>query len=149
MASFQDILNQQQGTIEPPKPLPVGTYLCVVDGIPEITKIGKNQTDAVVFKLKPMQPRDDVDQEALQNALTVNGTPVALSEKSIRHTLFGTEAAIWRLQEFLQHCDLPDGVPLGQNLNSAMGKQVLVTLGHRASDDGKQIFAEVKATAKV
>lgn len=151
MANFQDILSKPAANIEPPKPLPVGTYLCIIDGQPEFAKIGKEQTDCLNFKLKPIQAQPDVDQTALQEALVVNGAPSALGDKSIRHRLFITEASIWRLKQFLvDHLGIEQGTKsLGELIPESQGRQVLVTLGHRASDDGQQVFTEVKATAKV
>lgn len=147
MTSFTDILNKPAAAIEPPKPLPVGTYLAIVDGPGELAKIGKDQTDCVNFKLKLMQAQPDVDQGALQEAL--NGA--SLADKSVRHRLFITQASVWRLKQFLvEHLGIDDtGKSLGELLPEAPGRQVMVTLGHRASDDGQQIFTEVKGTAKV
>lgn len=147
MSSFQDILNKPAAEIEAPKPLPVGTYLALVDGQPEFNKIGKNNTDCVEFKLKLAQAGDDVDQAILLEQL--KGKP--LSEKSIKHRLFITEDAVWRLKKFLvEDLGIEEGTRgLGEMIPEAMGKQVYVTLGHRPSDDGKQIYMEVKDTAKV
>ena len=38
--SFEEILTMQLEEIKPPQALPVGTYLCIVDGLPEITQLG-------------------------------------------------------------------------------------------------------------
>ncbi len=150
MANFQDILSKPSASIETPKALPVGTYLCIIDGQPEFAKIGKNQTDCINFSLKPVQAQPDVDQEQLQAALNVNGAVSALADKKIRHRLFVTEESVWRLKKFLDDCGVEEGTKsLGERIPESMGKQVLVTMGHRASDDGTQIFGEVKQTAKV
>lgn len=148
MANFQDILSKPAAQIEPPKPLPVGTYLCIIDGQPEFAKIGKDQTDCLNFKLKPMQALPDVDQTALQESLSAGQS---LSDKSIRHRLFLTEASIWRLKQFLvDHLGIEEGSKtLGELIPEAQGRQVNVSLGHRVSDDGQQVFTEVKGTAKV
>ena len=147
MASFQDVLNKPAAEIEPPKALPVGTYLCLVNGQPEITQRGKNNNYCAIFKLKPVQAQQDVDQSALSETLKGAG----LGDKNINHTLWITDDAAWRLDQFLaEHLGIDKGTKtLGEMIPEAMGKQVLVTLGHRASDDGKQVFAEVKGTARV
>lgn len=147
MANFQDVLNKPASAIEAPKPLPVGTYLAIVDGQPEFAKIGKDQTDCLNFKLKLLQAQPDVDPASLSE--TLNGA--SLADKSITHRLFITEAAVWRLKQFLvDHLGIEEGTStLGELIPQAMGRQVLVTLGHRASADGQQIFTDVKATAKV
>lgn len=153
MASFQDIL-AKTGTSAPPPALPVGTYLAIVDGMPEITKKGRNQTDCIIFKLKLMQAQTDVDMGLLQKAL--NGA--ALSERSLSYTMWVTEASAWRLDQFFYHLGLVEMnasneyvlvKSRGEYVNDCMGRQVLVSLGHRASDDGAQVFSEIKSTAKV
>lgn len=150
MASFQDILSKPAASIEPPKALPVGTYLCIIDGQPEFTKVGKNQTDALKIGFKPVQAQPDVDQEQLQSALSVNGAVSALADKKINQNYFITENAVFRLKALMEHCGIELGTkPLGELIPELMGKQVLVTMGHRASDDGQMIFGEVKGTAKV
>lgn len=144
-ANFQDILNKPIDQIEAPKALPVGTYLCLVDGQPEQTTIGKNNTPCYNFSLKPVQAQQDVDQGQL--AENLNGA--SLQDKKIRHRLFITQDAAWRLKQFLvEHLGITPK-PIIQMIPEAMGKQVMVTLGHRPSEDGTQIFQEVKATAKV
>jgi len=146
MANFQDVLNKPATDVKPPEPLPPGTYLCIVDGPGEFAKIGQKQTDCINWKLKPMQAQPDVDQAALTQALQGK----TLQEKMIRHRSFITEESVWRLKEFLAHLGVEEGSKtLGEMLPEAPGRQVLVTVGHRASEDGTQVFQEVKSTAKV
>ena len=153
MANFQDILSKT-GTSKPPEALPIGTYLGIIDGIPEITKVGKNQTDAVDFSVKPVQAQPDVVQEDLARVL--NGK--SLQDKKIRYRLFLTEDAIWRFDRFMHHLGLIQtnaagefvlDRPRSQLIQESMGKQVLLTMGHRPSEDGQQLFGEVKSTARV
>lgn len=145
-ASFQDILNTPGSAIKPPKALPVGEYISVVDGQPEITKLGQKQTNAVIFPLKPMQAKESVDKNLLVEALDGK----ALQDKKIRHTIFVTPDSKYRLKQFLvDHLGLDADTPLGQLIPQAMGRQVVVTIGHRAADDGSTIYQEVKATAHV
>lgn len=147
MANFQDILSKPAADIEPPKPLPVGTYLCLVDGLPEHKTMGKNNTDCFEFNLKFMQAGNDVDQQQLLE--TLKGK--SLSDRSLKHRLFVTEDAVWRLKQFLvDHLLIEAGTRgLGEMIPEAMGRQVYVTLGHRASDDGQNIYMDIKGTAKV
>ena len=143
--SFQDILSKPADYIKAPVALPVGTYLALVDGQPEFAKVGQNNTDCVNFNLKPIQPQGDVDQKQLLEAL--NGQ--SLQDKKIRHRLFVTPDSAWRLKQFLaEHLGIPV-TNLGAMIPEAMGKQVMVTLGHQASQDGTQVYQVVKSTAKV
>ena len=127
MANFQDVLNKPAAEIEPPKALPVGTYLCIVDGQPEIVQRGKNNNYCAIFKLKPAQAQPDVDQQALMQ--TLKGS--ALQDKRINHTLWITDDAAWRLDQFLaDHLGIDKGKKtLGEMIPEAAGKQVLVYPG--------------------
>ena len=146
MTTFQDVLNKPLDEIDRPSPLPVGTYLTIVDGMPAIGELGKNKNGAAVFNLKFMQNMPDVDQSALLDAL--KGKP--LSARSIKYTLWLTEDAAWRAKQFLRdHLQIEGGKTLSELCSMAMGRQVMVTLGHQASDDGQAIYNNVKATAKV
>jgi hypothetical protein len=147
MASFSDVLNKPSTAVEAPKALPVGTYLCIVSGQPEIVQRGQKGNHCVDFNLQCAQAQPDVDQQALIDSLK----GASLSDKKIRHTLWVTDDAAWRLKQFLvDHLGVEEGSKtLGEMIPESMGKQVLVTLGHRASQDGTQIYAEVKGTAKV
>lgn len=156
MANFQDILSKPSAAIEAPKALPPGTYLCIVEGQPAFSKVGQNQTDVVDFILKPMQAQGDVDADALAACLAVKdaaGNVIGakpLADRKIRHRLFVTEDSVYRVKNFLDHCDVEEGTrSLGERIPMAMGKQVLATMGHKSSNDGTQIYGEVKSTAKV
>jgi hypothetical protein len=91
-----------------------------------------------------------VDDKQLEEYL--NGS--ALSEmRPIRHRLFLTRDSKYRVKQFLVdhlgiHFD-EKKTTLGQAIPEAMGKQVVVELGHQASQDGTQVFNIVKSTAKV
>jgi hypothetical protein len=145
MANFSDILNKRMDEIEPPVPLPVGTYLCLVDGQPEPKELGKNNTPAVIFNLKFCQALPDVDQRALQDALKGKN----LSDRSIQHTLWLDDNP-WKLKQFLKdHLRLTDATTPLEAMSQAPGRQVMVNLGHRASEDGNAIYMNIKSTAAV
>lgn len=147
MASFQDILNKPSSEIEAPKPLPVGTYLAVVDGLPEHKQLGANKTDAFVFNFKFMQPGPDVDTAALQENLKGK----SLTDRFIKVNQFVTEDAVWRMKKMLvEGLGIEEGTRgLGEMIPEAMGRQVWITIGHRASDDGQSVYMEAKGFAKV
>lgn len=144
--SFQDILKTPIGDIEAPKALPVGQYLGMVDGQPEYIKVGQNQTPAVNFTIKVLQAVK-VDEKQLADNL--NGA--SLQDKKIRHRLFVTKDAAFRLKQFLvDHLGIEPSSPrqpLEQLVPEAMGKQVIVDLGHQSGSDGTSIYNVVKATA--
>jgi len=150
-ADFSAILERAPSEVERPKALPTGTYLVVVKGQPQFDKSTKKQTPFAKFNLGFLQALEDVDEEELEQALTsAEGTKTALTEKSINHTLYLTENSAWRLDEFLEHCgiELDGKKSRSQMIEETPGCQLLISIKHRASEDGQSVFAEIGKTAK-
>lgn len=149
--SFASILDKPATEVDRPKPLPVGTYICVVNGLPRFDKSSKKQTEFVEFALKPLAASEDVDDEALVTALTRgDGSSKALQDMTIRAIYYLTEDAIWRLKKFLEDLGIDsEGKSLRQMIDEAPGRQVAANLRHEASEDGQAIFARLKDTAAV
>ncbi len=147
--NFSSILDQAPTEIEKPKPLPVGSYIGLVDGIPQFDKSKIQKTDFVAFNLKPLQAKEDVDQTLLAEALKGK----ALAEKKLRPlTFYLTEDAVYRLDEFLfQHLEVGElgTLPRKQAISMAPGRQVGFTIRHEPSQDGTQIYANIGSTFKV
>lgn len=142
--NFGALLDKPSSEIERPKPLPQGTYICVVKGLPKQDVSSKKKTEYVEFTLQPIQAQDDVDAEELQ---AMGG----LADKTIRDTYYITDNSLWRLKEFLDNCGVPDdeGMSLRQRIAETPGKQVGVFIKHTASDDGKAVYANVGSTMAV
>jgi hypothetical protein len=142
--TFAEILDQPVNEIEAPKALPIGTYIGIIDGQPEFVKLGQNQTDAVQFNIKPLQAVK-VDERQLDEVL--NGA--SLSDKKIQHTVWLTNDSKYRMKQFLvDHLGIPES-SFRQMIPEAMGKQVVVELAHKNSQDGTRIYNVVKSTAHV
>lgn len=141
---FGALLNKAPTEIERPKPLPQGSYTCVVQGMPKFDKSTKKQTPYVEFSLKVLAAGDDVDQEALA---AMGG----ISDKVIRDTYYITENAAYRLDEFLVNCgfELDGEATRQQMIESTPGRQIMVHIKHTASDDGQTVYANVGSTAPV
>lgn len=140
--NFASLLDEAPEEINRPKPLPAGTYTCVVRGQPRYDKSSKKQTPFVEFTLAPIAAGDDVDEEELAGMGGFDG-------KTIRATYYLTEDAIFRLDEFHTHCgiDLEQPASRRQRNDEVVNAQVVAVVGHRASDDGQSVFAELKRTA--
>lgn len=149
--SFASILDRPSTEIERPKPLPQGTYTTVVNGLPRYDKSSKKQTDFVEFILKPLAAGEDVDQEDLNAWMQKpDGTSRALNDAQVKATYYLTEDAAWRLKKFLEDIGTTDeDGSLRQRIEMAPGRQVNIFIGHRASEDGQSVFAEIKNTAPV
>lgn len=151
MASFLDILDRPSTEIERPKPLPQGTYTCVVLGLPEHGKSSQKQTPYVRFTLRPVAAGEDVDQDALNEWMRKgDGSTRQLSEASVRADYYITEDAAWRLDKFLTDLGLErDLGSMNVRIQQCPGRQVNVFIRHEASQDGTAVFARVGDTGPV
>lgn len=149
MANFAEILNKPADEIKEPPPLPVGTYLSIVDG--PHTERDFNGTPVIDFKLKILQPMQDVqDMEGFAAA----GGP----GRPIRHTIWlqsndGQDTS-YQLVRFLEeHLAIEkSGKALREMLAEAPGRQVAVAIKHTVQTKEGQapkVFANVASTARV
>lgn len=139
---FSSILDRPSADVERPKPLPQGTYICVVEGMPRYDKSSRKGTDFAEFTLKVIQADEDVDADDLKAV----GGGVG---KTIRATYYLTEDALWRLKVFLDDCGVEEGKhSLRRRAEMAAGHQVGVFIKHEATDDGA-VFARVNKTMPV
>lgn len=140
---FAKILGKQTSAIEKPKPLPLGHYIFNNPALPKFIDIGKNATPCAEFGLIVLAPGDDVDAEQLAAYGEWKG-------KSVRFRMFLTEASEYRTKEELSDVFGIDqeGKTLGQMFNETVNKQVVGEIGHRPSEDGTEMFHEIKKLAK-
>lgn len=138
---FKSILDRDSSTIEKPKPMPVGHYTFVVQGLPRYDKSKQKQTEFAEFTVTPIAADEDVDA----NALAAMG---GFEGKKMRLTFYLTEDAAWRLVKFLDDCGVEDGI-LRQRAESANGAQFKGEVAHSASQDGESVFANIVKTFPV
>lgn len=142
--SFGSILDKpSEGGIRPP-PMPVGTYIGVVHGMPKYGESSKKKTEFVEFAINYLSAQEDVDKDALEEIGGFQG-------KTERYTFYLTENAIWRLERFLEDCgiDTAEYESRREMIEATPGRQVAFTIRHEPSDDGKDLFARIAGTAKV
>ncbi len=139
---FSKILSKQATEIEKPKPLPVGDYIVNNPKLPEFKGIGKNETPAAVFSFVVIAATDTVDPDELAAYGEYKG-------KTQRYNAFLSEGSEFRTKEMLVNAFQieEEGKNLGQIFNETIGKQVIITIGHRPSDDGTELYAEVTGIA--
>jgi hypothetical protein len=145
--SFSSILDQQVEDAERPKPLPAGSYICVIPALPRFDKSSKKQTDFVEFALQPLDVltdkdgKTDVDVDALE---AMGG----LENRTLRATFYITEEAKWRLRKFLEDLGLDvKGKSFHECISESPGCQVVAHVIHEPSADGQSFYATVKSTA--
>lgn len=143
MPVFEEILNKPARDIQPPKPLPTGTYLVTVEPAFEIKKMGKDQTDVIEHTLKFLSARDDVDPTDLA------AIPGGLMGTTRRFRLWITEEAEYRIKMFyVDTLGIDDSLTVRQQISEAAGRQCYVTIKHRPAQDGSRMYDEVAATAR-
>ena len=146
--NFSSVLDKPATEIARPKPLPVGTYLAVVEGLPRYDKSSKKQTDFVEFSMRITAAADDVDEAELQEVgLTLkDGT-----SRTMKNTYYLTEDAAWRLKKFLEDLgfDFSGDLTMREACESAANREVYLTITHEPSQDGQSIFARIGGTASV
>jgi hypothetical protein len=140
--NFASILDEAPTEISRPKPLPVGTYLCVVQGQPVYDKSNKKGTPFVEFTLRPITAEEDVDADDLAE---MGG----IGDKTIKATFYLTDDAVFRLDEFHQHCGIDINEPASRrSRNEAIvNAQVRAVIKHEMSQDATQSFARLSRTA--
>lgn len=142
-AQFSDILDTPSSDVERPKPLPQGSYLCVVKGLPRHDVSSQKKTPFVEFTLQPLEAREDVYADDLE---AMGG----IADKTIRATYYLTNESVFRLKDFLDHCGAGDDtMTLRDRIDEAPNCQVVAFVKHRASQDGQSIYAELAKTAPV
>lgn len=156
MSSFSSVLDKPSTEVGRPKPLPVGSYIGVVQGLPKIDKSTKKQTEYSEYTVKILQAQEDVDQDDLEVALTkASGEKLNLTDKTTKITFYHTEDSLWRLKQFFEHLDIPeeddDGetLTMRQRMQLVPNRQIGFYIKHAASDDGEAVFANVDKTFRV
>src|SRR5258708_12907362 len=92
-------LDKPASDVERPKPLPQGSYHCIVKGLPRFDKSSKKLTKFVEFTLQPTSAAEDVDEEDLA---AMGG----IANKTIRATNYITDPALYPLKHFPSHCTI-------------------------------------------
>ena len=143
--NFGAILDKAPSDIKPPEALPVGEYLCTVQGMPRYDKSTKKGTEFVEYTLIINQPMDSVDEDEIK---ALDG---GVAGKPIKATFYLTDSSIYRLKEFFAHCGLDvDGAKsLRELMDQPNGCQVVASMRHEASQDGTRTYAKLAQTAPV
>jgi hypothetical protein len=144
MANISDILNRKAEDVEAPKPLPPGSYNCIVKGLPEQGESSKKKTPFLKFTLQITSPREDVDEEAIEEYGDVVG-------KTIDATYYITDDALFMLTDFLESLgiDFTGGKSVSAAIDESPNCEVVAFIKHEPSMDGKRFFARLGKTAKL
>jgi hypothetical protein len=148
--NFGTLLDKPSSEVERPKPLPQGSYHCIVKGLPRFDVSSKKKTEFVEFTLAVQSAGEDVDEDDLKNWMVKgDGSSRRIQDATIRATYYITEDALWRLKDFLQHCGIEEGESIRAMIDESPNCEVIAYIRHRASEDGEAMFAELAKTAPV
>ena len=132
---FNELLATPMDDIKRPPPLPTGTYHGIIAGH-EFGKSSRKQTSFVQYNLTLLSAGEDVDQTQLEG--------IDLTKRPMRATFYLTEAARYRVKEFLESVGVDvTGRSLGECIPDANNARVLITVTQRNSEDGKEIYNDV------
>lgn len=148
--TFESILDTPADAVERPKPAPAGTFGIVVRGMPEHGVSSQKKTPFVRFTYAFVAAGEDVDEDELKAFITdAEGNVGQLAAKTIKDTYYTTPDALWRLTDVLENMGIDaEGKSVRQMLDETPNASMHILVGHRASEDGTQVFAEVKRTMK-
>ncbi len=146
MPNFEDILNRSVDDIKPPPAFPEGTYLTVVQGLPEQLEGDKKRPPGLRFKLQIVQPLEDVDPDEL--AAFEGG----VSGRPINHDILiwdgDTNTFQFNLKRFLEHCgQLADGASLAACIDNTPNSSVLINIKHQMAEGSDRKYARISRTA--
>jgi hypothetical protein len=153
--SFESILDTPTNLVERPRPMPIGTYNCIVKGMYEEGVSSEKKTPFVRFTYAFQSAGDDVNEDELQAVLTdKDGVVHPLGEKTIKDTYYTTPDALYRITDVLVKMgvidpDNDDGKTIRQALSETPNASIRIYVSHRTStSDSQQIFADVKRTMR-
>ena len=148
--NISDILNRPADQIDRPAPLPKGSYIMQVQGLPSYGKSSKKQTPFAEFVLKPLQALEDVSEDELQEwATKADGSAKSLQDGQIKATFYLTEDSAFRAVDFCKHCGIDivdEEMTLQQGFERLQGCQVGVHVKHTPFQSGDGVRAEIDRT---
>jgi hypothetical protein len=152
--SFESILDTPADDVERPKPLPIGTYDAIVHGLYEEGVSSQKKTPFVQFAFLIQSAGDDVDDTELGAWATgKDGSMRNLAGTVFKNNstkFYTTPDSMFRLTDFIGHCGIDqEGKTVRQCLAETPNCSVRIQIIHTASQDGEQIFAEMKKTMPV
>lgn len=136
---FKELLKKPADQVERPKPIPAGTYKGVV-ARQEFGQSKEKKTPYTRYHLTLTGPGDGVDPKDLDG--------IDLTKKQFRKDFYLTNDAEYRLLDFIASCGVnTKGRTLGELVPEPLGKDVLIDITQRNSEDGTEIYNDVGKVA--
>ena len=160
--TFDDVYNIPVTQLQRQKPIPTGTYLGMIKGLPEEMTSPKRGTRYAQYTVQLLEPAQndrgqnrDVDATELEEALTrPSGEKIALSDRTLRLPMWRTQDAGHRHVEFLKKLGIEeyneDGSErvLPDMIAECPGRTAFFQVKHNPSADGESVYAEIARVIK-
>jgi len=154
MPSFIDIIENEtinKDDIKDVPPLPFGHYLAIVSGVHEKIISNEKKTPGFQWKLRLLQPRDDVDRDVLSAYLEA-ARHEKLADIELSYTIWDSPYALQNVRDFVYDSLGIDGtVDLKEALSQVPGRDVVIQIVHRpfTTNDGQaRLRSEIRGTAR-
>ncbi len=149
MPSFADALDTKVSDIKAAPPWPIGTYLMVIEGMPEYIDNNAKTKKGLAHKGKILQIMQDVEQDKVMEWQDET------KEKLTGQILYGPASGLtfWEpnltyLTAFYTNIGLGE-LALGMAISESPGRQFLAVVRHRPSQDGKRMEHFIHETKAV
>jgi hypothetical protein len=137
MPDFRALLSKPVDDIVKPKAIPTGTFVGRIDKYDLLEAKNERKTPYVRFSIKLASPGADIDPSELDG--------VDLSKKTLPKDFYLTDDALHRLKSFMSSCGIDfTGRSLAETIPDFVGAEVTVYITQRTSEDGKEIYNDVK-----
>lgn len=154
MPSFIDIIeneNINKDDIKDVPPLPHGHYLAIASGVHEKIISNEKKTPGFQWRLRLLQPRDDVDRDSL-TAYLAAARHEKIADVELPYTIWDSPYALQNVRDFVYDSLGVDGtLELKEALSQVPGRDLIVQIIHRpftTNDGAARLRAEIRSTAR-
>lgn len=136
MANLDHLLGKKVNEVEKPKSFPIGHYIWTLTAF-EIMESSKKKTPGIEYKVKMIEPMDDVDEDEL--ALVKNPR-----EKEKKLTFWLTEDSLWRFTDFLETLGVSDeDKTLEELIPETVSCQFLAAIRHETIEGSTDVIDKI------
>ena len=137
MTDFSSLLSLDASKVEKPKPLPVGTYDCLIEKY-ELGESTNNKTPFCKVHLNVIAAGPDVDTDALADIGD-------FTKKKLNVTYWLTPDTLHRFKDLFENVLGMDitGKTFDELLPNLQGNPVKAEVIHQPSKDGESVYANV------
>lgn len=135
--SWDDLANQEIGTVEKPRVIPVGHYIGVFNGKYKSDNAGAKKTPLYRFEVALREPCDDVDAQELEASSGIRD--------SYDCEMWMTPNSLWRFTELAQGLGAEPSmnIPASAEFIVNCGEPVVFELKHQEGKNGN-IFVKLE-----